>query len=232
MKQRLTHVLSWIGRHELAFLVALLLAAGGAWTFAEIADEVVEGETQALDEWLLLALREPDDVNDPLGPVWAEELARDVTGLGSVGILTFVTLAGAGFLFLQRRRGLALYLLAAVGGATVLSSLLRSGFDRARPDLVAHGQPIYTASFPSGHAVLSAVTFLTVGALLASAQPGVGMRAYILALATLLCVAVGVSRVYLGVHWSTDVLAGWTLGGAWALACWAVAGYLHRRGRV
>jgi undecaprenyl-diphosphatase len=232
MKQGLTRVLSWIGRHELTFLVALLLAAGGAWTFAEIADEVVEGETQAIDRWLLLALREPGDVNDPLGPVWAEELARDVTGLGSVGILTFVTLAGAGFLFLQRRRGLALYLLAAVGGATVLSSLLKSGFDRARPDLVAHGQAIYTASFPSGHAMLSAVTFLTVGALLASAQPGVGMRAYILVLATLLCVAVGVSRVYLGVHWSTDVLAGWTLGAAWALACWAVARYLHGRGRV
>jgi undecaprenyl-diphosphatase len=232
MKHALAQALSWIGRHELSLLVALLIAAGCAWTFAEIADEVVEGETQAIDERLLLALREPEDVNDPIGPEWAEELARDVTALGSVGVLTFVTLAGAGFLLLQRRRGLALYLIASVAGATVLSSLLKSGFERARPDLVAHEQVITTASFPSGHAMLSAVTFLTVGALLASAQSGVGMRAYVLSLATLLCVAVGASRVYLGVHWATDVLAGWTLGAAWALACWAVAAYLHRRGRV
>jgi undecaprenyl-diphosphatase len=222
-------LLSWITRHELGFLVALLLAAGGAWVFVGLADEVREGETLAIDERLLLALREPDDVNDPLGPPWAEELARDVTALGSIGILTFITLASAGFLFLQGKHSLALYVLAAVGSGTLLSTLLKIGFDRPRPDLVAHCQTIYTSSFPSGHAMLSAVTLLTVGALLASAQSSLRLRVYILGLATLLCVAVGVSRVYLGVHWTTDVLAGWTAGAAWALACWSVAAFLRRR---
>ncbi|HEX6999634.1 MAG TPA: phosphatase PAP2 family protein [Gammaproteobacteria bacterium] len=232
MRDRLSRLLAWTGAHELGFLVALLLAAGGVWLFAELADEVTEGETRAIDERLLLALRERDDPNDPLGPAWAEELARDVTGLGGAGILGLVTLAGAGFLFLQGKRHLALYVLAAVGGGALLSLLLKSGFDRPRPDLVAHGQAVYTSSFPSGHAMLSAVTYLTLGALLASGQSSLRMRAYLIGLAALLSAAVGVSRIYLGVHWPTDVLAGWTAGAAWALVCWGVAEYLRRRGRV
>ncbi|HEY8518926.1 MAG TPA: phosphatase PAP2 family protein [Gammaproteobacteria bacterium] len=232
MRDGASGLLAWIGAHERGFLVALLLAAGGVWLFAELADEVAEGETRAIDERLLLALRERDDPNDPLGPAWAEELARDVTGLGGAGVLGFVTLAGAGFLFLQGKRYLALYVLAAIGSGALLSLLLKSGFDRPRPDLVAHGQTVYTSSFPSGHAMLSAVTFLTLGALLASAQSSRRLRAYLLGLAALLSAAVGTSRIYLGVHWPTDVLAGWTAGAAWALVCWGVAEYLRRRGRV
>ena len=221
-----------IGAHELAVLVAMLLALGGLWAFAEIVDEVLEGETQTIDERLLLSLRTAEDPTDPLGPIWAEETARDVTALGSAAILGFITLTAAGFLVLQGKRWLALYVIAAVGGGTIVSTLLKFGFDRPRPDLVPHGNVVYTSSLPSGHAMISAIAFLTLGALLARAQSSRRLKAFLLGLALFLTVCVGVSRVYLGVHWPTDVLAGWAAGAAWALLCWGVAEWLHRRGQL
>jgi undecaprenyl-diphosphatase len=225
-------VLEWIAAREASVLIALLLAAGAVWSFVEVADDVLEGETRAMDEQLLLLLRTADDPGDPLGPSWVEELARDVTALGSAGLLALVTMAAAGFLVLQRKRHLALYLVAAVAGGTLVGSLLKWGFARPRPDLVAHGQAVYTSSFPSGHSMISAVAFLTLGALLASGQSNLGMRAYLMGLAVFLTVIVGVSRVYLGVHWPTDVLAGWTAGAAWALCCWVLAKQLRTRGAL
>jgi undecaprenyl-diphosphatase len=221
--------LAWLGAHEAATLVALLFAAGGVWLFVELADDVLEGDTAAVDETLLLKLRTAEDSTDPLGPTWVEELARDVTGLGGAGVLTILTLAAAGFLALQRKRWLALYLLASVASGVIVSTMLKLGFGRPRPDLVPHGQIVYTSSFPSGHSMLSAVVFLTLGALLASGQRNLRLRAYLIALAVFLTAIVGASRVYLGVHWPTDVLAGWTAGAAWALLCWAVAERLRRR---
>jgi undecaprenyl-diphosphatase len=147
-------------------------------------------------------------------------------------VLTFVTLAVAGFLILQRKAHAALFVALAVGGGMLLSTLLKMGFDRPRPDLVPHGAVVYSASFPSGHSMMAAVAYLTLGALLARVQPRRRLKLYLLGLAILLTVAVGVSRVYLGVHWPTDVLAGWALGAAWALLCWAGALWLQRRGQV
>ncbi len=213
-------------------LVAAFLAALSVWLFLEIADEVFEGETRRFDESVLLAFRSDMDRNDPIGQAWVEELARDVTGVGGAAVLAFLTAAAAGFLLLRGKSHRALYLVAAVVTGILLSSLLKWGFDRPRPDLVAHGQVIYTSSFPSGHSMMSALTFLTLGALLAATLETHAMRAYIMALAVLLTVAVGISRVYLGVHWPTDVLAGWSAGTAWALLCWSCAEYLGRRGRL
>ena len=213
-------------------LAAAFLAALSVWLFLEIADEVFEGETRRFDESVLLAFRSDADRNDPVGKAWVEELARDVTGLGGVATLTFLTVAAAGFLVLSGKKHRALYLVAAVVTGILLSSLLKWGYDRPRPDLVAHGQVIYTRSFPSGHSMMSALTFLTLGALLAGALETHAMRVYVMGLAVLLTVAVGISRVYLGVHWPTDVLAGWSAGTAWALACWSGAEMLGRRGRL
>jgi undecaprenyl-diphosphatase len=221
----------WAQR-EFAVLATLALAAAAVWVFAELADDVLEGETHAFDEWVLLALRSAGDRSDPLGPSWLEELMRDITALGSTGILTFVTLAVAGFLALDRKSHAALFLMVAVGGGMLLSTGLKMGFDRPRPDLVPHGAIVYTASFPSGHSMLAAVVYLTLGALLARVQPRRVLKLYLLGLAILLTVAVGMSRIYLGVHWPTDVLAGWTVGAAWALFCWAAALWLQRRGQV
>ena len=217
---------------RLGTIFALLLVAVALWVFLEVADEVLEGETREFDESVLLAFRSPAESGDPLGPSWVEEMARDVTGLGSVIVLTFLTLASAGFLLLERKRHLAVYVVAAVATGTIGSSLLKFSFDRPRPDLVAHGHVVYTSSFPSGHSMMAALVFLTLGVLLATAQTKRIMQFYVLALAILLTVAVGVSRVYLGVHWPTDVLAGWAAGSGWAFLCWGVADFLRHRGRI
>lgn len=222
----------WLRAREAETLTALLIAAGALWIFVEVADEVVEGNTADVDERLLLLLRTPGDSSDPLGPSWVEELARDVTGLGGVGVLTFLTLASVGFLVLQRRSHLAMYLLAAVAGGTLVGTLLKYSFDRPRPDLVPHGSLVYTSSFPSGHSMLSAITFLTLGALVASGQTNFKIRIYLIVIAIVLTICVGTSRVYLGVHWPTDVLAGWTAGAAWTLLCWVFAERLRVRGVV
>ena len=219
-------------KREFALLSVIAVVATAIWGFAELAGDVLEGDTHAFDERILLALRSASDPSDPLGPGWLEELMRDLTALGSTGLLTIITLAVAGFLALDRKTHAALFVLVAVGGGVLLSTLLKIGFDRPRPDLVPHGAVVYTASFPSGHAMLSAVVYLTLGALLARVQPRRLLKLYLLGLAFLLTVAVGISRVYLGVHWPTDVVAGWAVGAAWALLCWAAALRLQRQGRV
>ena len=213
-------------------LAALAAAAFAVWLFLELADNVVEGETRDFDEYVLLAFREDADHDDPIGPHWLEEMARDVTALGGVIVLTFTTFAVTGFFLLQRKWHLGIYVAAAVITGLVASSLLKAGFDRSRPDLVEHGQVVYTASFPSGHSMLSAVAFLTLGALVAGAQKERSLRIYILSLAAIVTIAVGMSRVYLGVHWPTDVLAGWAAGTGWALACWAISRHLRQRGQI
>jgi undecaprenyl-diphosphatase len=114
----------------------------------------------------------------------------------------------------------------------LLSALLKDAFGRARPDLVPHGVEVHTLSFPSGHAMLAAATYLTLGALLARVQPHPRVKTYVLTVAAVLTVLIGVSRVHLGVHWPSDVLAGWCVGAAWALLCWMAAVWLQRRGQV
>lgn len=225
----LTKILHWLGGHAGATMVALTLITGSVWGFVELADEVTEGDTQAVDEKLLLALRNPADTADPIGPHWVEELGRDLTALGGVGILTLLTLSILGFLLLRRQFHASLYLALSVGGGMLASSLLKMLFARPRPDLVAHGSYVYTTSFPSGHSMMSTAVFFTLAALLASLESSLRIRAYLLSIAALFSFLVGVSRVYLGVHWPSDVLAGWTAGVAWALLCWLIAQRLQQR---
>jgi undecaprenyl-diphosphatase len=197
------------------------------WAFSEIAEEVGEGDARWFDESVLLALRTSDPA-DPIGPRWFELSVMDVTALGGFGVLALVTLLAIGFLLALKRWPDALLLLVATLGGTAISEGLKMGFNRPRPDLVAHIVDATSMSFPSGHAMLSAVTYLTLGALIARTQERLSMRRGILAAAILLTVLIGASRVYLGVHWPTDVLAGWCLGAAWALICWVVATWLTR----
>jgi undecaprenyl-diphosphatase len=229
---RIQAFIEWLRSHGLTPLIALALVAGGISLFITIADEVNEGATRAIDEAILLAMRNPADRSDPLGPPDVEEMARDFTALGGAGLLSFTSLAIAGYLFLLRRFRIMLFVLIAVGGGVLLSMLLKEGYARPRPDLVPHGSYVYTASFPSGHSMMSAVTYLTLGTLLARIQPRRRLKAYLIGVAMLLTFLVGVSRVYLGVHWPTDVLAGWSLGASWALLCWVVARQLEQRGKL
>lgn len=220
--------LAW-GREEMVVLVTFGLLAGGAWAFMELADEVGEGSTEAVDRAVVLKLREPADLSDPVGPRWFEEMCRDFTALGSVGVLTLLTAGVVGWLALRGQSGSAVLVVVAVLGGLLLSSLLKDFFDRDRPSLVPHGTFVYTQSFPSGHAMLSATTYLVLGVMLAATERSHWLKMFYLGTAVFLMILVGFSRVYLGVHWPTDVLAGWTAGAVWALACWLAAGILRRR---
>jgi len=217
---------------ELRIVLVLLLPAGAVWGFVELADAVLEGETEAIDRALLLALRSPMDPAEPLGPPWLAEMARDITALGGVAVLTLLTLLVASFLALRRLWHAVWLLLAAVGSGVLMSTVLKVVFERPRPDLVPHGSYVSTASFPSGHSMMAAVVYLTLGALLARVEPDRRVKVLVLTAAVVLALLVGVSRVYLGVHWPTDVLAGWTVGGGWAVLFWLVARALQRRGSV
>lgn len=223
----LLRLLAWLGSHELGLLLSLAAIAAGVWAFAEIADRVTDGDTTKFDRTILLAMRNRDKT--PLGPPWVQETARDFTALGSVAVLGLLGIGACGFLALSGRARLAWFTAAALTSGLLLSTLLKNLFHRARPDLVPWSTQVYTASFPSGHSMLSAVTYLTLAALLARSQTRRALKAWFLLSAVLLTLLVGLSRVYLGVHWPTDVLAGWTAGSVWALTCWLVARRLEKR---
>lgn len=224
--RRLRTHLSWV---ELPVLLLVAVLGVGAWAFVEVAESVSGDETHQLDESVLLAMRNPNDLDDPVGPLWVEEMGRDVTGLGGVAVLVFLTLSATGYLLLSRRRRAALFVFVAVVGGIVLSTLLKQGFDRPRPDLVPHEAHVYSASFPSGHSLMAAVVYLTLGALLARIHSRRSLKVFFLSMAILLTVAIGVSRVYMGVHWPTDVLAGWSVGAVWAVLCWMAAVWFQQR---
>ena len=202
--------------------------AAGVLIFATIAISVKQGATQDFDRRLLLAMRHPGDLS-PIGSRSVQETARDFTSLGGTAVLALVTLVTAGFLALDGKKHMALFTGASVAGGMVMSNLLKDVFQRPRPEIVPHIVYASNTSFPSGHSMLSAVTYLTLGALLARSHQRKALKAYFLVIAALLSVMVGVTRVYLGVHWPTDVLAGWTAGAVWALLCWLVAGWLQSR---
>jgi undecaprenyl-diphosphatase len=219
-------------RLELGSIVLLLLLVSGVWGFIELAGEVVEGETERLDRALLLAFRTRDDPAEPLGPLWLQEMGRDLTALGGVAVLSLVTIGVLAFLAMRRLWAAAGLLLVAVLGGLAVSTLLKEYFERPRPDLVPHGSIVTDASFPSGHSMMATVVYLTLGALLARVEPELRVKVFVFGFALLLALLVGVSRVYLGVHWPTDVLAGWVLGAAWALLFWLIARWLQHRGRL
>jgi len=214
---------------EFGTLVAFLLCSGLAFAFIRIGDEMAEGETRAFDEAVLLALRDPMDRGRPVGPQWLEIMMADVTALGGVTVLTLVTILVVAYLLVTRRLANAALVAGSVIGGAILTNLLKNAFARPRPELVDHLVAVHSMSFPSGHAMGSAATFLTLGALLARTERKKVVRGYIFAVAGVLTLMVGFSRVFLGVHYPTDVLAGWTLGAAWALFCWMIARLLRPR---
>ncbi len=184
---------------------------------------MLEGDTSASDNAILLALRVPGHLATPIGPSWLLQSAIDISALGGFTFIWLFTLATAGFFALTRRwRTMAIFL-GAIVGASVLDVVLKLSFHRARPQIVPHLTQVDTGSFPSGHAMISAATYLTVGALLVSSQSSRGARLYVLGLSVAITLLIGLSRLYLGVHWPSDVVAGWSAGAAWALLFWIVA---------
>ncbi len=214
---------------EIWLLGSLFLIAGLLLIFIFIAQDVFEGETASFDRAAILAFRSAGNISQSVGPPWVEEAVRDVTALGSIIVVVILSGAVLGYLLMLGKRGPALLLLMSVAGGTALNDLLKYVFARPRPDLVLPTTQVFTSSFPSGHAAVSAVVYLTLGALLARDAPSVAGKIYVMAVAILIVFLVGVSRVFLGVHYPTDVLAGWCIGSAWALTCWLAANRLQNR---
>ena len=214
---------------ELPVLVAAVAIASLSWLFIELADEVMEGDTGAFDTWVIESLRSPQDKRLPRGPLWLVDAARDVTALGSSTVLFLLVAVVVGYLAMVRRpRALALLLAAVVSGA-ILTSSLKYAFDRPRPPDGSAVQRTHTTSFPSGHSLSSAVVYLTLGAMLARVMPTRKLHLYWIGTAIFLATLIGLTRIYLGVHYPTDVLAGWAAGAAWALLWWLIARWLIPR---
>ena len=216
---------------EYATEISLVLLSLGLFGFFKLTEEVVEGDTRSFDQSVLLWFRNKDDLSDPIGPQWLEVVMRDITALGGLLILGLLTIAACGYLWLTQRHKLALFVAVSIPAGALLNTLLKEYFTRPRPDIVPHGTGAALSSFPSGHAMMSAVVFLTLGALLSLSTENTRIKIYILFWSVFLTVIVGISRVYLGVHWPTDIIAGWIAGGTWAVLCLLVGHWLLRTQR-
>lgn len=210
-------------------LLALLTVMAGVLIFAAVADEVAERDTQRFDERVLRSLRSANDSSTIIGPDWMAAAARDISSLGGVTLLMTLTAGTAGFLFLcDKRRAMWLVLLAPVTGA-LASVVLKALFARPRPVIVPHLEAVTSYSFPSGHSMLSAIVYLTLGALVAGILPRRSQKIYVMLAAVTITLLVGLSRMLLGVHYPTDVLGGWTAGSAWAVLWWLIERRLQPR---
>jgi undecaprenyl-diphosphatase len=220
MTSVLPRLWTFLKRFEARVLIGLFLAAAALLSFLEIADDMAEGDTLAIDSRFILLLREPGDVGDPVGSRGIEEAVRDVTALGGTTLVVVVTVVSVLAFVFHKKRIHALVMAGVVVAAWASSQATKAFFGRPRPDLVPHDVYVYSGSFPSGHSTMSTAAFLTLAMLVASLEMKRRTKALAYVLAALVIVGVGFSRVYLGVHWPSDVLAGWCLGSAWALVGW------------
>jgi undecaprenyl-diphosphatase len=212
-----------LDRRELVWLFAGLGLCVLLFGFVSLAGEVIDGDTQAFDTKILRALRDPADPSRPIGPVWIEGPLLDLTALGGATVLALVVIVVAGFLVLQTRYRTAIVVVITWLSGELLNTAMKHVFNRPRPSIVPHLRVVYTTSFPSGHAMESAIVYLTLAAILMRASQSRVTKIYMLGIAVLLTTLVGISRVYLGVHYPTDVLGGWIVGFMWASICWLAA---------
>jgi undecaprenyl-diphosphatase len=224
--------LTGLERRELMWLLTGLGACILLCLFLAIAGEVMEGETLAFDKRIVLALRKADDPSQPIGPAWITGVLLDLTALGGTAVLGLVVLAVVGFMALQLRYFTALFIFVTAASGEAVGYVLKSAFSRPRPTVVSHLRDVFSSSFPSGHAMQSAIIYLTLGAMLMRIAEGRLTKIYCFSLAMLLTFLVGLSRVWLGVHYPTDVLAGWTVGLFWASLCWLAAQHYEVRAGI
>ena len=216
-------------RHEITWLVVGIGVCLLLWGFLALASEVMEGDTTALDTTILRALRKAGDPSRTIGPAWLQGALLDLTAIGGPTVLWLVVLSVVGFLLLQARYRTALVVMATAASGDVVNLVLKNVFLRPRPDVVPHLRDVSgTTSFPSGHAMESAIIYLTLGAMLMQLAERRVTKIYCIGLAVFLTLLVGVTRVFLGVHYPTDVVAGWMFGFFWASLCWIVAKRFER----
>ena len=217
---------------ETKTLLHIFFGAVGAWLVLRSVPKLYQGRLEAIDNQLLRALRRPDDPAIPVGPKWLLQAAKDITALGSGANLTMVTGILVGFLCINRRFRATGFLLSSVGSGLLLCQSLKGFFGRRRPTVVPHLVDFDPSSFPSGHSMGAALVYLTLGSIISRQISGSRAKTYFLSVASTLAMIVGASRVYLGVHYPSDVLAGWAAGSLWSAACAQVARGLQRQGSV
>ena len=213
-------------RADSGVLIAAAALLVAALVFVKTVDEVVEGETDWVDHHIIHWIAAHP------APGWFEEFMRDCTAFGGSYVLSLVTLAVGGFLWLRGERRALAFLLTAVAGALILSLALKGIFHRDRPHILEHRSYTVTTSFPSGHSMLSAAVWLTLGVMLARLETSRYLKAYFILIAIGISFLTGVSRVFLGVHWPSDVLAGWMAGTVWAMTCLFVMRHFQHRGKI
>jgi undecaprenyl-diphosphatase len=207
----------WVGGFYAAvgtfLLLAMAVMLAGVAAFAVLADAVTDGETEALDRSILLWL------NKQASPR-LDDFAMNVTALGSGLVVGIVVAVASVYLWGSRHRYSAVLLWIALGGSWILSSILKAFFNRPRPDLFPWRTPhAFQASFPSGHSITAMVGYATLAYLVARLLPQRGLRWFTVGVAVTIVALVGWSRMYLGVHWPSDVLGGFATGLAWASFC-------------
>ncbi len=210
-------------------LGAALMFALVVWVFVELADDAPEGDYLVLENRVLQALQPG---GEPIGGPVVVSAMRDITALGGAVVIIVLTILILGYLWLCRRYRVALLIAVATAGGQGVNAILKQAFARERPAATLHLVEVRSPSFPSGHSMAASIFYLTNGALLARMARRRREKAYLAGCALLLTGAVGFSRVYLGVHYPTDVLAGWCAGAAWAIVCWFVVDRLARRGAL
>jgi undecaprenyl-diphosphatase len=222
----------WWGRpgwERFVHIAAAVTFAFAVGVFLELADDAPEGDYLPVETRIMEAMRRG---GEPWGPVGTAAVVRDITALGSAVVLILLTLLILGFLLMSGRMRVAALIAVATAGGQALNLTLKNAFERARPDSALHLVEVTSTSFPSGHSMASSIFYLTTGALLARMAARRREKTYFVGAALLITFMIGFSRVYLGVHYPTDVLAGWSAGTAWALLCWFVADWLGRRGKL
>jgi len=221
-----------IGWPEFVVLLAIGSLTASLWIFVTVTDEVIESEHRAIDKRVMLAFRTPGDLARPIGPEWVKRVSLEISAMGSAPVLTIIVLLICGYLFLEKNPAAAWTILFASVSGTILNQILKNLIGRERPQIVPHLSEISNSSFPSGHSMLSAIIYLTVATLLTKTVHTRAAKIYLIGSAFVLAFLVGLTRVIIGVHYPTDVVAGWMAGTAWAIICWFLAGWFSRRGQL
>ena len=217
---------------EIKILLVLLTFFLSLFIFINVGILVTNGTAKQFDESIIKYFRVEGNNSEPAGPAFLTESMRDITSLGGETVITIITVFIVGFLLFQKSYDAMWLVLAATIGGAIISLVLKEFYGRERPDISYRLINVTPLSFPSGHSMMSAVVYLTQAAIIARIQKNKKIRIYILSVALFLTFIIGLSRIYLGVHYPTDVIGGWTMGLAWASFCWFVAWYLQRRNKL
>lgn len=210
-------------------ILTVFFVAFALYLFIEFSSEMAEGELTAIDNFILASLRDPHDQSKILGPTWLLWFMQEISHLGGVYAMSTVTVISSLFFAFRKRFRTLMFFLISISSGTLAMLLLKHFFNRPRPSVVPHLAEFTLGSYPSGHSMVSAIVYLTLGVLLARATKSLKMRFVYLGTAGLLTFLIGISRCFLGVHYPSDVLAGWCAGVLWAALSYLLARFVLRK---